>query len=203
MSRTVRRGMNRTTLWPIESRARCRMHMARRLRAVRSGPALVPVAALLATLLAAVHLPGCAMPAARPLTPAPVPAASGWTSSASVVAADQAFATLSAREGPRAAFAAFAAEDARWPMPGTTLVGKSAIVASFDQWPAGARLLWTPLEGLESADGTFGVSWGTSQFIVPGQPARAGRYLTAWRRAPGGAWQFVADMGVNDPLPQP
>ncbi len=56
----------------------------------------------------------------------------------------------------------------------------------------GARLTWMPYRVLVSGDGEFGVTFGATLLEPRAGRAITGRYISAWRRTPGGAWRLAA-----------
>ena len=120
-------------------------------------------------------------------------------------AADSAFAKMAAEEGVPAAFAAYAAPDVRmFPEGGEPYSGRDVLIARFAAWPEGARLRWTPVEGVAAAGGDFGFTWGRFVFTAPGEAGAVeehGKYVSIWRREADGSWKFVADIGNASPAP--
>lgn len=122
-------------------------------------------------------------------------------SKAEILAADKAFSAMSAKEGPKAAFLANIAADAK--LLNDTRVGADAVRAKFTQYPAKATLTWEPSFVDVGASGDIGYTWGRYTFTLPspkeGSPAYMGRgtYVTIWRRQ-GGVWKVVLDGGNPD-----
>jgi ketosteroid isomerase-like protein len=47
------------------------------------------------------------------------------------------------------------------------------------------------------------LAWTWGKFILHTQNGdRTGKYVTIWRRQPGGQWVIDADIGSADPLPK-
>jgi ketosteroid isomerase-like protein len=127
-----------------------------------------------------------------------------------VMQADRDFAKLAQERGVPDAFAAYAAPDAHWFVPGPEpLRGPDAIKACLvKSFAAGGALEWAPTRAWASVDGTMAVTWGRSVYTSPKDAAGKtsvshGSYLTVWTRQPDGRWKFSHDMGTNDPAPKP
>jgi len=127
-----------------------------------------------------------------------------------VMQADRDFAKLAQEKGVPEAFAAYAAPDAHWFVPGPEpLRGPEAIKARLAKaFAAGGTLEWAPTRAWASADGTMAVTWGRSVYTSPKDAAGKtsvsnGSYLSVWMRQPDGRWKFSHDMGTTDPAPKP
>ena len=141
-----------------------------------------------------------------PQRSAPTPARLGPADPAELLRADAAFAAASLAQGARAAFLAFAAENAvTLSGGGAVRYGRQAIGASFDGTPAGAILEWAPVLADVAGTGDLGCTVGDAVFTVPGTDGTARRnyakYVTVWKRQPDGEWRFVADAGNARPAP--
>jgi ketosteroid isomerase-like protein len=70
----------------------------------------------------------------------------------------------------------------------------------------GFAISWKPMEAVVSASGDLGYTRGTNTFTFPDAQGRLttsnGRYLTVWRKEPGGRWRCVVDFW-NDAPPAP
>jgi len=132
----------------------------------------------------------------------PGPATRGDRGRAEILAADSAFARLSADSGAPAAFVAYVAPDGI-SLPGGAPIrfGREAIRAAFADWPAGARLDWAPLWGEAAATGDLGCTVGLAEFRPAQGASSYSKYLTVWRRQADGAWKFAADAGNSRPAP--
>ena len=122
----------------------------------------------------------------------------------SLLAAELAFEARS-----EAAGAAIAMRDFMDPVDGLTFTGgepnrgAAAIFAAHSGPDWAGRLTWVPAEIFAAAAGDMGVTWGHFRFTPPGKPAPlTGRYVTVWRRTPGGAWKGIIDIGDADPPPK-
>lgn len=117
---------------------------------------------------------------------------------------DRAFAAMAKEEGVPSAFAAYAAEDVRmFPEGGASYSGRDALVSRFANWPDGATLAWTPVEGVAASSGDFGYTWGTFIFTAQsedGETSEYGKYVSIWRKTDG-EWKFIADIGNQGPAP--
>jgi len=109
--------------------------------------------------------------------------------------ADRAFAALSARQGPNAAFQAFAAPD-------VTLLNAAQPHTTPEQlgkrFPADLQIAWEPDEAVISAGGDLGYTMGHAT-ITRADKVEKSRYLTVWRKQPDGSWKFILDGGVPQP----
>ncbi len=120
---------------------------------------------------------------------------------------DRAFAAMADAEGAPAAFAAYAAEDVRmFPEGGQPYGGRAQLIERFSKWPEGARLQWSPVEGIAGEAGDFGFTWGRYVFTAVGEDGEEqiahGKYVSIWRKEADGAWKFVADIGNSNPDPK-
>jgi len=129
-----------------------------------------------------------------------------WNASASdapdtPLAADGAFAALSAERGQRAAFEEFLADDAIVFHPGAVLAREW--FATHEQ--GDGRLDWTPSAAASDCTGQWAVTAGPWVYSSPeGDASAAGHYLSIWRRDPDGDWRVVLDNGIDhDPKAEP
>jgi ketosteroid isomerase-like protein len=69
----------------------------------------------------------------------------------------------------------------------------------------GFAVSWKPMEAVVSASGDLGYTRGTNSFTFPDAQGRLmtsnGRYVTVWRREPGGRWRCVVDFWNEAPPP--
>ena len=113
--------------------------------------------------------------------------------------ADSQFAALSVARGAKAAFLAYAADDAVSFGGGPQInEGRDAIGAAFDGFPTGAVLEWWPLAAEIAPSGDLGCTVGEARIT---SLHHFSKYLTVWQRQPDGAWRFVADGGNVRPAP--
>lgn len=120
----------------------------------------------------------------------------------SVKATDTAFSGVSEMEGVKEAFTRYAMEDVVFlPSGGHPIAGREALAASFNDFPAGAKLTWVPAGGGISRVNDLAYTWGhfTTTF-AEGEP-HYGKYLTVWRRQTDGSWRVEADTGNASPAP--
>ena len=133
--------------------------------------------------LAALALAACAT------TPAPV------DHTASLAAAETAFAAHSVREDMRVAFlGAFAGDGVfvreGWKVSNDFLRDRPAPQIVLD---------WRPQYVEASASGDLGLSTGPSKITSKTDAAAApsyGQFVSVWRREPGGAWKVAVDLGI-------
>jgi ketosteroid isomerase-like protein len=122
-----------------------------------------------------------------------------------MLAVDRAFASMAAKEGVPAAFAAYAADDVRmFPDGGASYAGRDNLIARFANWPEGASLSWTPVDGAAAPGGDFGYTWGRFVFTAQsdaGETSEYGKYVSIWRKERDGAWKFIVDIGNSNPAP--
>ncbi|HEV3075696.1 MAG TPA: nuclear transport factor 2 family protein [Thermoanaerobaculia bacterium] len=142
-------------------------------------------------------------PASQQVAAAVAPVAGGDLAAAraALVEAERAFSRLSQREGVRAAFLAYLAEDAILFRPGP-VPGREFIEA---RPSPPVELTWWPVYVEVAASGDLGYT--TGPYVLretgPGQRGETqnGYYVTVWRRQADGAWKVVADLGATTPPP--
>ncbi len=141
----------------------------------------------IAGIAAAVALAGCAH--APPMD-----------ATASLAAAETAFAAHSVREDMRAAFLAAFADDGVFVRDGWTV--SNAYLA---KQPAPPIVLdWRPKYVEVAASGELGLStgpWKITSKAKPDAPPSYGQFVSIWRRAPGGPWKVEVDLGIAHPQP--
>jgi len=114
--------------------------------------------------------------------------------------ADRAFFRDTRKNGLEGWLGWFAEDAVVFPPNGALVVGSEAIrrhyegLASFP--PAG--FVWEPDVASISAAGDFGWTIGKWGNDSSGTPVWSGKYITVWRKDPGGAWRVVADC-PHDP----
>jgi len=112
--------------------------------------------------------------------------------------ADLQFAALAGKQGAPSAFAAFAAPDA------VTFAGSGELArgpAAIRQWLGEDESAWSwrPVAGGGAPD--LGFTVGESVIAPRGEAPFYGKYLTLWRREPGGAIRYISDGGNARPAP--
>jgi ketosteroid isomerase-like protein len=123
----------------------------------------------------------------------------GRADSHELIQADSTFAASSVTNGAKAAFLAFAAEEAIAFGGGPQLTeGREAIGAGFNGFPAGAVLEWWPVAAQIAPSGDLGCTVGEARVSSLNHYSK---YLTIWRRQADGSWKFVADGGNARPAP--
>ncbi len=69
----------------------------------------------------------------------------------------------------------------------------------------GFAISWKPGEAVVSASGDLGYTTGTNSFTFPNAQGQLttshGRYVTVWRKEPGGRWRCVIDFWNEAPPP--
>jgi ketosteroid isomerase-like protein len=115
-----------------------------------------------------------------------------------VIRADASFAALAESAGPGVAFRTWVADDGVSLGGGPELTcGRAAVGAAFANVPAG-QLRWGPVAGDAASSGDLGFTVGVA--TIGGAPtSHYSKYLTVWKRQPGGEWRFVADGGNAAP----
>src|SRR5216117_652663 len=123
----------------------------------------------------------------------------GPADASELMRADSAFAAQSVAQGAKAAFLAFAADEAMSFGGGAQFSeGREAIGAGFDGFPAGAVLSWWPLGAEIAQSGDLGCTVGEATIE---SLHHYSKYLTVWKRQQDGGWKFVADGGNQRPVP--
>ena len=122
-----------------------------------------------------------------------------------MIAADKAFNDMAQKEGVAAAFAAYAAPDARMFRGEEKIVSGPAEIEALmeEQYAHGGTLTWTPTEAVSSGDGTLGFTHGRWTYTSPkpddGDAKTAtGSYVSVWQKQPDGAYKFSVDIGNPD-----
>lgn len=115
--------------------------------------------------------------------------------------ADRDFSAAAMESGVGEAFARFAAADGALLGAGPSLVlGPDAIRAAFAGRPAGATLVWRPVDAVASAAGDLAFTVGEAESRNPATGAVGySKYLTVWRLQPDGRWRYVVDGGNARP----
>jgi len=117
---------------------------------------------------------------------------------ASLAAAETAFAAHSVREDMRVAFLAAFADDGVFVREGWRVSNDF-----LRDRPAPAIVLdWRPQYVETSASGDLGLSTGPSRITSKAQPETPpthGQFVSVWRRSPGGPWKVAVDLGIGHP----
>jgi ketosteroid isomerase-like protein len=120
--------------------------------------------------------------------------------------ADSAFALAADLQGTGIAFAAYVAPQGVVFSGSEIVIGTDAVRALYDeQQRAGGTLNWRPVyaDAVESGD----LGWTVGEYVFTGRGMngsvvqRFGKYLTIWKKQPGGEWRFVVDGGNQSPTP--
>jgi ketosteroid isomerase-like protein len=120
--------------------------------------------------------------------------------------ADSAFALAADLQGTGIAFASYVAPQGVVFSGSEVVIGMDAVRAFYDeQQRAGGTLNWRPVYTDAVDSGDLGFSIGEYVFTGRGSNGsvvqRFGKYLTIWRKQPGGEWRFVVDGGNSSPTP--
>jgi ketosteroid isomerase-like protein len=117
-----------------------------------------------------------------------------------LIQADKDFDKATAARGAEGFLSFFAPDAAILPKNGEPVTGQAALAAAFKEtWAQpGYSLRWTPLKAVMAASGELGYTYGTYERkrLREGKPTvETGKYVTVWKRQPGGKWKVVLDMG--------
>jgi ketosteroid isomerase-like protein len=115
----------------------------------------------------------------------------------SLVAAERAFAALSAEKGMKTAFLAHLASDGILFRPHA--VNGRSVWESRPEPPA--TLLWEPSFAEVAGSGDFGWTTGPWELRSAGNPTGHGHFLSVWKRAGDGSWRVALDIGISHEKP--
>ncbi len=162
---------------------------------------LLTITALAAALLSAQAFSQAASQTAPPATATPAPPATPAIDRQAafdgVVAAEKAFAKLTAEKGMREGFLAYLADD--------SIVFDPDPTNGQQVWkgrkPSPAVLEWYPVHSEVSLAGDLGFNTGPYDFRPkPGdKPVAWGQFATIWKRQADGAWKAALDLGTSTP----
>src|SRR5436305_1070913 len=152
-----------------------------------------------ATLVAAAAL--AQTPTSAPAAPAPpaTPAIDRQAAFDGVVAAEKAFAKLTAEKGMREGFLAYLADD--------SIVFDPDPANGQQVWkgrkPSPAVLEWYPVHSEVSLAGDLGFNTGPYDFRPKpaDKPVAWGQFATIWKRQADGTWKAALDLGTSTPEP--
>jgi len=107
-------------------------------------------------------------------------------------------------KGGGKAFAAWFADDAVTLNNGKPAVlGRGNIAAQTTWDPKTYQLTWTPEGGQMLPSNDSGFTWGHYEGHATdrnGQPiVTSGRYITLWKKTPGGSWKVALDASADEP----
>jgi ketosteroid isomerase-like protein len=107
-------------------------------------------------------------------------------------------------EGGGKAFATWFADDALTLNNGQPAVmGRAAIAAKANWNPKEYQLSWVPEGAQMGPSNDMGFTWGHYEGHTKdknGQPVTiSGRYITVWKKMPGGDWKVAMDASANEP----
>jgi ketosteroid isomerase-like protein len=119
----------------------------------------------------------------------------------SVVAAERAFAAMSAERGIRAAFLASFADDGIGFEPAPMVLKERWSARPAPANPTERTLAWHPVVAGVARSGALGFTSGPSRFVdTSGKLASwDGVYFSVWRRGADGTWKVAADAGITTP----
>jgi ketosteroid isomerase-like protein len=117
---------------------------------------------------------------------------------------DRAFSSLSKEKGTKEAFIYYAAEEVIKPSPNNhPIVGKAALVKSYDGSSQDFELTWEPLKA--DVDGDIGYTFGNYFLKTRTADWRDttlyGNYVSIWKKQTDGSWKYVLDTGNPTPGP--
>ncbi len=126
---------------------------------------------------------------------------------AEIMEMDRKFSAFSETHGAPAAWAEFFARDAVQLNRGSQpMIGFDSILESFADWNEAGQLTWAPEDGVVSASGDLGYTWGRYVYRLTQENGdkvvRQGKYTTIWKRQEKGAWKVVLDIGNQNPPPE-
>jgi len=120
---------------------------------------------------------------------------------------DAEFDRVTAEKGLDGFLSFLAADAAFFPAGGQIATGPDAARAIWSGilTTPGVSLRWKPLKAELARYGDLGYTYGTyvlRRTEPGGQVTESfGKYLTIWRKDPGGAWMVAADIGTPSPAP--
>lgn len=156
---------------------------------------LLTITALAAVLLTARAFSQSAAQPAPPITPA----IDRQAAFDGVVAAEKAFAKLTAEKGMREGFLAYLADD--------SIVFDPDPANGQQVWkgrkPSPAVLEWYPVHSEVSLAGDLGFNTGPYDFRPKpaDKPVAWGQFATIWKRQADGSWKAALDLGTSTPEP--
>ena len=97
----------------------------------------------------------------------------------------------------------FAPEASAYPPGMPVATGTAAIRDAFTKMSSmpGFSVAWTPTKAEVSAAGDLGYTAGTYQMTMTGASEK-GKYVTAWKKQPGGEWKVIEDIFNADAAPK-
>jgi hypothetical protein len=130
--------------------------------------------------------------------PRELPPLAAAGSTAPFASADLDFARLAGDSGAAIAFERWAAPDAHMFAGGGMLVEGPRAIGRVVSAPATWK--WHPVAAGASNDGTMG--WTVGEAVITAADGHSGpsKYLTVWKRQPGGAIRFFTDGGNGRPI---
>lgn len=110
---------------------------------------------------------------------------------------DVAFSKLSEEKGQKAAFVAYAAENATLLRPySRPLTGRDSISAALSIHPdTGYTLTWTPISADVARSGEIGFTYGTYSLDIKNVGHEEGTYATVWHKDSTKTWKYILDTG--------
>jgi ketosteroid isomerase-like protein len=138
--------------------------------------------------------------ASAPASAAPAPVIDRQAALDGVVAAEKAFAKLTAEKGMREGFLAYLADD--------SIVFDPDPANGPQVWkarkPSPALLEWYPVHSEVSLAGDLGFNTGPYDFRpkpTDEKPVAWGQFATIWKRQADGSWKAALDLGTSTPEP--
>lgn len=117
---------------------------------------------------------------------------------------ERAFAAFTVREGFRAGFIKFFADDGIGFGPHPQRTKEVLQKRPAETGPRTLIFNWQPMFGDISADGDMGYTTGPVLFMPQGENAKPpwhGIYFSVWEKQTDGQWKVAVDMGVDTPQP--
>lgn len=121
----------------------------------------------------------------------------------SLIAAENAFATMGAEKGVRASFLANFADDGLLFTPAPVRLRETWSARPLPADPLAQRLQWRPAAAAVARSGELGFTTGpfASSVADGSRPPSYGIFTSVWRKDAGGRWQVIIDVGVSTPVP--
>ena len=121
-----------------------------------------------------------------------------------ILQTDRAFSELSKLKGVKDAFIQYAADEVIKPNPNKQpVVGKKALIESFENSKREFELTWEPLKA--DAHGNIGYTFGNyflkTKTVDMRDTTFYGNYVSIWKKQNDGTWKYVLDTGNPTPSP--
>ena len=112
-----------------------------------------------------------------------------------IIKADEAFSTMSSKQGMKKAFLEFIDDDGILLRPDhLPIVGADAIDFLSQANDTSYTLTWKPFAAEASSSGDLGFAYGVYSLTLP-DTTLSGTYVSIWKKQIDGKWKFVLDTG--------